>query len=306
MGGCHTVGVRPVLQERPVLEPTTPSALERILTDLRGRGVPLDLAEVARTLVSAARSPAAPIARRIVAAALGRPAAELPERLAPEELCVASSPPTWTTTPLERAEFHVVDLETTGLSRGCDILEIGAVHVAAGRRVSQFFTLVRPVDGRVPAKITALTGIDDALVREAPPQGECLRRFRAWLDRAPSAVFVAHNAPFDSGFLNRGFARYGLRPLSAPVVCTRKLARRALPELPRYDLDRLCGHFGIENGARHRATGDASATADLLQALLGRLAGQGGLGTLGALLDRLHRPPPPRPGRRRRTVRRSP
>ena len=77
----------------------------------------------------------------------------------------------------------------------------------------------------MPAKITSLTGIDDALVREAPPAAECLARFRAWLDRAPGAPFVAHNAPFDAGFVARGFARQGLRPLDVPVLCTRKLAR---------------------------------------------------------------------------------
>jgi len=264
----------------------------------------LALADLARVLLAADRPPPPSIARRVVAVALGRRVEDLPARLLPEDLVVVAPVPSWSTMPLERAEFHVVDLETTGLSHQCDILEIGAVHVAAGRRVSQFFTLVRPV-GRIPAKITALTGIDDALVRDAPPQGECLRRFRAWLDRTPGAPFVAHNAPFDAGFVARGFASHGLRPLSAPILCTRKLARRAVPSLPRFDLDRLCGHFGIENGARHRATGDASATADLLVVLLARVQGEAGVETLGDLFDLLERRPPPRPGRTR-PLRRAP
>lgn len=235
-----------------------------------------------------------------MAAALGRSPAELPERLTAAELTVRPPEPDWKTTPLAEAEFHVVDLETTGLSKQCQILEIGAVALAGGRRVSQYFSLVRPPGGRVPAKITALTGIDESLVRDAPRHGECLPRFRAWLDRTPAAVFVAHNAPFDSGFVNRAFAREGLRPLSVPILCTRKLARRAAPELLRYDLDRLCGHFGIENGARHRATGDASATADLLLRLLARLQDSRGVTTLGALFECLDRKPPPRTRRDRR------
>ncbi len=261
------------------------------------------MAHVARALLAASSAPPEPLARQIVGAALGRPPSAVPAWLQAEDLTVESPEPDWRSTPLARAEFHVVDLETTGLSRQCDILEIGAVHLAAGRRVSQFFSLVRPASGRVPVKITALTGIDDSLVRDAPPQGDCLRRFRAWLDRSPGAVFVAHNAPFDSGFVRRGFARYGLPTLAAPVLCTRKLGRRAVPELLRYDLDRLCGHFGIDNGARHRATGDASATADLLLAMLERLPGE--VATLGDLFDRLAAPPPPRPGAKRSRNRRS-
>jgi len=250
---------------------------------------------VARALLACAVAPPPEVARRIVAAALGRSAHDLPDRLAPADLDPRTPAPAWASTPLERAEFHVVDLETTGLSRSCEILEIGAVHVAAGRRVSHFFTLVRP-SGPVPAKITALTGIDDASVREAPPASECLGRFRTWLDRSPGAPFVAHNAPFDAGFVGRGFARYGLRPLDVPVLCTRKLARRALPALGGFGLDRVCEHLGIRNSARHRAAGDAAATAELLLALLDRARTRHRLETLGDL-DQLLRSPPARRAR---------
>lgn len=266
---------------------------------MREPGEPVALGVIARVLLASESAPPLEVARRVVAAALGRDASGLPEALPAEELVVTPVAPAWASTPIARAEFHVVDLETTGLSRQCDILEIGAVHVAAGRRVSQFFSLVRPA-GRVPAKITALTGIDDDLVRGAPAQGECLARFRAWLDRTPGAPFVAHNAPFDAGFIGRGFARYGIRPLSAPILCTRKLARRAVPTLPRFDLDRLCRHFGIDNGARHRATGDAVATAELLVELLDGVRTQAGVETLGDLFALLERRPPPRPGHDRR------
>ena len=258
---------------------------------------------MARALLACETSPSREVSRRVVAAALGCSVRGLPDRLGPEELVPRVPEPAWAATPLHRAEFQVVDLETTGLGRGCDILEIGAVHVAGGRRVSHFFTLVRP-SGRVPAKITALTGIDDRLVRDAPSASECLGRFRAWLDRAPGAPFVAHNASFDAGFVGRGFARHGIRPLTAPILCTRKLARRAVPGLDRFGLDRLCGHFGIQNGARHRATGDAAATAELLVELLDRVRAEHALETLGDLFALLARRPPPRggPPRPRRIV----
>jgi DNA polymerase-3 subunit epsilon len=277
----------------------------RTLGALRGRGEPLALADVARALLASAVPPPPAVARRVVAVALGRPAAGLPERLAPDDLAPAAPAPLGAETPLERAEFHVVDLETTGLSHTCEILEIGAVHVAGGRRVSHFFSLIRP-SGRIPAKITALTGIDDATVRDAPRASDVLLRFRAWLDRAPGAPFVAHNAPFDAGFVGRAFARHGLRPLATPVLCTRKLARRAVPGLLRFDLDRLCAHFAIDNGARHRATGDAAATAELLVELLALARCDHGLETLGDLYALLERRPPPRPrgaGSRRVRVR---
>ena len=227
-------------------------------------------------------------------AALGRPPDGLPQRLSPDQLTVRAPEPAGAQTPLERAEFHVVDLETTGLSRHCEILEIGAVHVAAGRRVSNFFSLIRP-SGRIPPKITALTGIDDRMVRDAPRASQCLRRFRAWLDRTPSAPFVAHNAPFDAGFVGRAFAGQGLPAIATPILCTRKLARRAVPELPRFDLDRLCRHFAISNGARHRATGDAAATAELLVELLRRVRIEQGVKTLEDLYALLDCRPPPRP-----------
>lgn len=290
---AHPVRLGRIPPEPGSLDLSASGHQARTIAALRDRGEPLSLETVARALLAAPGAVPGAVARRVVAAALGRAADALPDPLGPADLALAAPAPEGADVPLESAEFHVVDLETTGLARRCEILEIGAVHVAAGREVSHFFTLVRP-SGSIPAKITDLTGIDDRTVRDAPPASECLGRFRAWLDRAPGVPFVAHNAPFDAGFVGRGFARHGLRPLSTPVVCTRKLARRAVPALPRFDLDRLCAHFGIENGARHRASGDAVATARLLVALLGRLREGTGVRTVGGLLALLARRPPPR------------
>jgi DNA polymerase-3 subunit epsilon len=193
----------------------------------------------------------------------------------------------------------VVDLETTGLAVDrCAILEIGAVRVVRLRPGARFTTLIRP-ELAVPRRISELTGIGDLELEGAPPAGPALRAFRRWLGRAPNAPFVAHNAGFDARFTERALAAAALPPYRAPVLCTRRLARRLLPGLCRYDLDHLCARFGIRNAARHRALGDADATARALVELL-RLARQQGVATVGELLDLQERPPRGRRRRRRR------
>lgn len=266
----------------------------RVLEALRARGEPVSLRELATRIV-ASPSPVAPIvARRVVAAALGRPARELPDPLPAEALAPAAAEAD--ATPLEQATFAVVDLETTGLSPSRSvILEIGAVRVRGLRAVDRFETLVdcgRPV----PPEITALTGIAAPMLRGAPRTPEALARFRRWLDAAPGAPFVAHNAAFDEGFVRRGFAACGLAPLGAPVLCTRKLARRLVPELRRFGLAELAGAFGIHNRARHRALGDAEATAEALVQLLARARASAGVASVGELLAFQERPPRPRAG----------
>jgi DNA polymerase III epsilon subunit family exonuclease len=197
------------------------------------------------------------------------------------------------------AEVSVVDLETTGLSaQDCSILEIGAVRISKLRCTDSFETLVQP-PGHVPRRITELTGINAALLRDAPPASEALPAFRSWLESAAGAPFAAHNAAFDARFLARGLERYALPAYEAPVLCTRRLARRLVPELGRYNLDHVCAHFGVSNRARHRALGDARAAA-LVMLELFRIALETGVATtLGALLDLQSKPPGKRPRRRR-------
>jgi len=254
--------------------------------------------ELARELL-AVEAPIDPlVARRVVAAALGRRAESLPERLAarhvrpPEEVAV-------TDVPLERAAFAVVDLETTGLSpvEG-SILEIGAVHVIRLTAGEPFETFVRP-PAPLSRGIADLTGIDDAMVADAPLPSDALGAFRRWYDEAGPIPFVAHNARFDAGFIARAFETHGLAPLEVPVLCTQRLSRRLLPEVGRYNLDSVCAHFGIRNVARHRALGDARATAALLIEMLLRADEREGIVTVGELLDFQSRPMPRR--RRKRS-----
>jgi len=163
--------------------------------------------------------------------------------------------------------FAVVDLETTGMrADGHRILEVGVVVVQGTRREMVFDRLVNP--GRpVPRVITGVTHITDADVRDAPPFHEIADDLLGVL---AGRVFVAHNARFDWSFLAAELRRTRGTALSGPQLCTARLARRLVPEAESCGLDWLSTWFGLENPARHRAGGDAWATADLLLRLLER------------------------------------
>jgi DNA polymerase III epsilon subunit family exonuclease len=299
------------------LSPT--SRLRRSLDRIRAEGRALDAAELARRLLSLAGAPEVSVARRLLAAALDCPMELLPERFEARDLRALrhgllgrsagagdspgpGPPRRRAEIPLARASFTVVDLETTGLSaRGAAILEIGAVRIENLGVTARFATLVDP-GSAVPAPITRLTGIDDELVAGAPAPAVAIPALRSWLARTPDAAFVAHNAGFDERFLRCAFEEGGLPPLPGPVLCTRRLGRRLVPELGRFDLDSLCARFRIANRARHRALGDADSTARVLLELLA-IARERGVATLADLLDLQAEPPARRRRSRRRRVR---
>ena len=165
--------------------------------------------------------------------------------------------------------FAVVDLETTGLSREKDrITEIGAVKVMGGKIVDRFSTFVNP-EMPISAEITKLTGIDDAMVADAPVIGEILPQF---LDFVSDAVLVAHNAAFDTGFIRKNGERLGLKPLENTVVDTVELAKSLLPQLSKFKLDVVCDALGVDLRGHHRAVNDAEATAEVFLKFLQMLA----------------------------------
>ena len=181
-------------------------------------------------------------------------------------------------TPLSEVTFVVVDLETTGgSSEHCRITEVGAVKVRGGEVLGEFSTLVNPGEP-IPAFIAVLTGITDAMVADAPREDAVLPSF---LEFAHGAVLVAHNAPFDIGFLRACARRLGTPWPGARVVDTVALARRLVTrdETPNNKLSSLAAYFGAEQTPDHRALHDARATVDVLHALLGR-AGSLGVTTL--------------------------
>lgn len=199
---------------------------------------------------------------------------------------------------LHALPFVVVDVETTGgQAWGSDrVTEVAAVYVEGDRSELAFHSLIHP--GRsIPWHITRLTGIDDAMVRGAPRFADIAGELAAHL---VGRVFVAHNARFDFGFLDAEFSRVAPTPLGSLVtgqLCTVRLSRRLLSHLPRRNLDAVSAHYGVSISDRHRASGDALATAEVLRGLL-RDASRQGVQTwsdLDALLSK-------RTGRRRRSA----
>ncbi len=176
--------------------------------------------------------------------------------------------------PLRDIVFVVVDLETTGGSPAdCSITEIGAVKVCGGQVLGEFQTLVNP-GSTIPAFIQVLTGITDTMVAGAPTIADTLPRF---LEFARGAVLVAHNAPFDMGFLRAAAARTGYDWPAFGVLDTARLARQVVlrDEAPDCKLSTLARLFRSTTTPNHRALDDARATVDVLHGLIERVGTQG-------------------------------
>ena len=176
--------------------------------------------------------------------------------------------------PLSEVTFVVVDLETTGGSpNSAAITEIGAVKVRGGEVLGEFQTLVNPLTD-IPPFIAVLTGITDAMVASAPTLASVLPTFLDW---SRGAVLVAHNAPFDVGFLKAGCASLSIEWPGFDSVDTARLARRVLTrdEAPDCKLATLSRLFRTTVMPCHRALADAQATTDVLHGLLARLGNLG-------------------------------
>ena len=185
-------------------------------------------------------------------------------------------------TPLSQVTFVVLDVETTGGSPATSSLtEVAAARYRGGELLATYQTLVRP-DERIPPFITALTGISDAMVVDAPPIGAMLPSF---LEFMGGAVVVGHNIRFDLGFLNHALVSTGRDPIANPSVDTLALARRLVRDMvPNCKLGTLAAVLRLPNQPSHRALNDVLATGDLLHALLERAGSYGILG-LEELLD---------------------
>ncbi|MEP6620327.1 MAG: 3'-5' exonuclease [bacterium] len=189
--------------------------------------------------------------------------------------------PEWKTVPLadepllSSLSFAVCDVETTGgrAQHGDRITEIAIVTVRGGRVQEVFETLVNP-ERSIPPFIMNLTNISWEMVRDkAPFRDVCHDVVRA----LEGHVFVAHNANFDWRFVSTEVARASGRELTGRRLCTVRLARRLLPQLRSRSLDWVAQHYDVEipPGMRHRAAGDAIATAHCLVRLLEDARGHG-------------------------------
>jgi DNA polymerase-3 subunit epsilon len=177
-------------------------------------------------------------------------------------------------TPLRDVTFVVVDLETTGgAPAGAQITEVGAVKVRAGEPLGEFQTLVNPGAG-IPPFIQVLTGITDAMVATAPRVDQVVPAF---LEFARGCVLVAHNAPFDVGFLKAACELTGHAWPGFDVLDTALLARRVVTrdEAPNCKLATLARVFRATTTPNHRALADARATVDVLHGLFERLGNLG-------------------------------
>src|SRR2546429_862151 len=183
---------------------------------------------------------------------------------------------------LEHARFAVVDVETTGVRAqvGGRILEV-AVCVLEGGTIHLAFEALLDPGTPIPLWVVRLTGITDGMVAGRPRFGDVAAGLGRALD---AAVFVAHNARFDWRFLAAECIAVGVPTPGGTPLCTVRLTRRLVPELRHRGLDQVTTFFGIDNPARHRAFGDALATAYVLRALLGR-ARERGVETLEQLID---------------------
>jgi DNA polymerase III epsilon subunit family exonuclease len=180
---------------------------------------------------------------------------------------------------LTTADFVVFDLETTGAKAPpCRITEIGAYRVKGGKVTEEFHRLVNP-EMPIPPFIQGLTGISDAMVRDAPKFREVVEDFLAFIG---DSVLVAHNAHFDMHFLNHEVGKiYEDYRVGNPSLCTVQLSRKLLPDMENHKLKTLAAHFSVALINHHRATDDARATAGVFVNLLEDLQTRG-INSLGA------------------------
>lgn len=192
---------------------------------------------------------------------------------------------------LTQVDFAVVDVETTGsgLNRGDRVMEVAVVHVRDGEATTALDMLVNP-QRPVSPFAARLTGIHWDALHERPTFADVAPMVAEAID---GRVFVAHNVRFDWRFLSMEMQRVTGRPLQGPRLCTVKMARRLVPHLARRNLDTLAWHYDVSIIGRHRAGGDARATARVLQHLL-RDAHRQGIDTMEHLTSFL-RLPQPRP-----------
>ena len=173
-------------------------------------------------------------------------------------------------TDIRTLEFAIVDVETTGGAwhRGHRITEICAVRMRGdGTWIDEFRTLINP-ERPIPMGVAMLTNISTSMVLDAPRFADVAGDVARAID---GAVFVAHNAPFDWAFVGSELQHAGTA-LTGSTLCTVQLAKKVVPELRHKSLDDLAWFFQIHNEARHRAYGDARATAEVFRRMLLRCA----------------------------------
>ena len=168
--------------------------------------------------------------------------------------------------------YAVIDVETTGLSSKHEkIIDLALIIFDGSKVVDEFYSLINP-ERSIPAHITRLTGITNEMVKEAPKFWEVARDVVLMTE---NKFFVAHNVNFDYRFVRSEFGRLGY-DYKREKLCTLKLSRKLIPGKKSYSLGNLCREMGFDIDDRHRAYGDAKATALLFQYLMRQQSGEKG------------------------------
>lgn len=162
--------------------------------------------------------------------------------------------------------FAIVDIETCGAKfeyRRGHVIEICILIHDGLSVVEKFSTLINP-ECYIHPTFTRISGITNEMVEGAPTFAQVAKKI--W-DMTENRIFVAHNVGFDYGFIKEEFNSFGAK-FKRDTLCTVRLSRKLLPGKKSYSLGNLCEALGIENEARHRAEGDAVATAKLFDVLM--------------------------------------
>ncbi len=161
---------------------------------------------------------------------------------------------------IEDINFIVVDVETTGSNNRADkIIDIACVIVRNFEVVDEYSSLVNP-QRDIPPMITDITGIHPWMVTSAPKMKYVVPFVKEFID-IPNAVFTAHFAKFDYYFVREAFINASVTPFNIPMLDTLKLAQKILPDERKKNVGSLANYFGVPMMNRHRALGDAKATA---------------------------------------------
>jgi DNA polymerase III epsilon subunit family exonuclease len=183
---------------------------------------------------------------------------------------------------INQSEFVVVDVETTGINPHWDrITEVSAFKVMSRshadgrgpiRSITDEFTMLVNPERDIPGWITHFTGITNEMVARCPRFTDIADRL---IDFIGQSVIVAHNAHFDIKFINSEINRVYDRRLFNARLCTVQLGRKLFPELPNHKLHTIADHLAVDIKGRHRARGDALATAQVFMHMLDLLEDRG-------------------------------
>jgi DNA polymerase-3 subunit epsilon len=166
----------------------------------------------------------------------------------------------------QKQKFCIIDIETNGSKpETSQIIEIGAVMVRSGRIIDKFESFVSC--SFIPKYVTKITGIELKNVIDAPSRREVLTKLRLFME---DAIFVAHNATFDYGFLNHSLKYFGLGTIGNPKLCSIDLAKRTIKS-EKYGLAHLNEFLNLGINTHHRAYSDALTTARLLNIIFKNL-----------------------------------